>query len=408
MANGLLDPLNPLQGLGNVPGVTDLTGQESYITTQGLTGAITNLADAAAKRQNIPLALGRTGLGFITGRQQGITDIANMQKLRQDLIKGGLDVTKSGLDIQTSQFDLGQKQNKQAALFKMIQNLTPEQQLQAISNPEEFTKTMIGNLGYTANYKDYLFAKQGGYPGSYTDYTKEIEKYRATSFNMGGEGAYEKRLGEQLAEQDIEFVQTSKQLPFSVQKMDDTLSLIRNPKTRTGKLSGLVTNIDAIKQNFLNVDDSVKEGVGNTQLLDALLGSEVFPMIKALGIGARGLDTPAEREFLRQVMTGTIELNRDTLTKMTMIRRRQFQAIADEYNRQLKSGELSAYMKQKNLKPLELASGKNSAFIATGTDNDLNRKFSIFSDGRAYYHNQDGSVSDEEVVGFDWLKYNYD
>jgi len=181
MANGLLDPLNPLQGLGNVPGVTDLTGSESYVTTQGLTGAITNLADAAAKRQNIPLALGRTGLGFISGRQQGMTDLANMQKLRQDLIKGGLDVTKTGLDIQTSQFDLGQKQNKQAALFRMIQNLTPEQQLQAVSNPEEFTKTMIGNLGYTNNYKDYLFAKQGGYPGSYTDYTKEIEKYRATN-----------------------------------------------------------------------------------------------------------------------------------------------------------------------------------------------------------------------------------
>ena len=35
MANGLLDPLNPLQGLGNVPGVTDLTGSESYVTTQG-------------------------------------------------------------------------------------------------------------------------------------------------------------------------------------------------------------------------------------------------------------------------------------------------------------------------------------------------------------------------------------
>ena len=181
MANGILDPLNPLQGLGNVPGVTDLTGSESYVTTQGLTGAITNLADAAAKRQNIPLALGRTGLGFISGRQQGMTDLANMQKLRQDLIKGGLDVTKTGLDIQTSQFDLGQKQNKQAALFRMIQNLTPEQQLQAVSNPEEFTKTMIGNLGYTNNYKDYLFAKQGGYPGSYTDYTKDIEKYRATN-----------------------------------------------------------------------------------------------------------------------------------------------------------------------------------------------------------------------------------
>jgi len=352
MANGLLSPINPLQGLTGVPGVSELPGQQSYITGQGIQGGLTQLVDAISKQQNPLLAAGRTGLGFATGQQQGMQNLANFQKLRQDLMKGGLDITQSRLNIGEKQFDLGKKVSQQQNLYNLIRNLSPQQQALAMSNEDEFSKMMISNMGLTGSTKEYEYAVANGYTGSYTDYVKNVEKYRATTFNMGGEGAYQKRLGEQLAEQDIEFVQTSKQLPFSVQKMDDTLSLIRNPKTRTGKLSGLVTNIDAIKQNFLNVDDSVKEGVGNTQLLDALLGSEVFPMIKALGIGARGLDTPAEREFLRQVMTGTIELNRDTLTKMTMIRRRQFQAIADEYNRQLKSGELSSYMKQKNLKPL--------------------------------------------------------
>lgn len=404
----LLDPLNPLSGLQNVPGVNQIPGADSYVTSGQITGFAENVIPSIVRGDNLLLSLGLGGLGAVKGGQTAASNLLNIGKSRQDLVKGGLDITKTGLEIQDKDYDLGVKKQSRAALLNYIYNLPEEQQLIALSDPKSFISSITSGMQPSTSEKEYRLAKSEGYPGSYTDYVKEVEKYRATSFNMGGEGAYEKRLGEQLAEQDIEFVQTSKQLPFSVQKMDDTLSLIRNPKTRTGKLSGLVTNIDAIKQNFLNVDDSVKEGVGNTQLLDALLGSEVFPMIKALGIGARGLDTPAEREFLRQVMTGTIELNRDTLTKMTMIRRRQFQAIADEYNRQLKSGELSSYMKQKNLKPLELASGKNSAFIATGTDNDLNRKFSIFSDGRAYYHDQDGSVSDEEVVGFDWLKYNYD
>lgn len=405
---GLFDPLNPLQGLQNIPGANQLTGADNFVTSGQVTGFAQGAIPSLLRGDNPLLSIGLGGLGAIQGGQTAATNLANIAKTRQELVKGGLDITEAGLGIQTKDFDLAMKKRNRAKLLETIYNMPPEQQALAESNPEAFTKMLIDQYKPTNSMVEYKLAKSEGYKGSYTDYVKEVEKYRATSFNMGGEGAYEKRLGEQLAEQDIEFVQTSKQLPFSVQKMDDTLSLIRNPKTRTGKLSGLVTNIDAIKQNFLNVDDSVKEGVGNTQLLDALLGSEVFPMIKALGIGARGLDTPAEREFLRQVMTGTIELNRDTLTKMTMIRRRQFQAIADEYNRQLKSGELSSYMKQKNLKPLELASGKNSAFIATGTDNDLNRKFSIYSDGRAYYHNQDGSISDEEVVGFDWLKYNYD
>jgi hypothetical protein len=405
---GLFDPLNPLQGLQNIPGANQLTGADNFVTSGQVTGFAQGAIPSLLRGDNPLLSIGLGGLGAIQGGQTAASNLANIAKTRQDLVKGGLDITEAGLGIQTKDFDLAMKKRNRAKLLETIYNMPPEQQALAESNPEAFTKMLIDQYKPTNSMVEYNLAKSEGYKGSYTDYVKEVEKYRATSFNMGGEGAYEKRLGEQLAEQDIEFVQTSKQLPFSVQKMDDTLSLIRNPKTRTGKLSGLVTNIDAIKQNFLNVDDSVKEGVGNTQLLDALLGSEVFPMIKALGIGARGLDTPAEREFLRQVMTGTIELNRDTLTKMTMIRRRQFQSIANEYNRQLKSGELSSYMKQKNLKPLELAAGKNSAFIATGTDNDLNRKFSIFSDGRAYYHNQDGSISDDEVVGFDWLKYNYD
>ena len=405
---GLFDPLNPLQGLQNIPGANQLTGADNFITSGKVTGFAQGAIPSLLRGDNPLLSIGLGGLGAIQGGQTAASNLANIAKTRQDLVKGGLDITEAGLGIQTKDFDLAMKKRNRAKLLETIYNMPPEQQALAESNPEAFTKMLIDQYKPTNSMVEYNLAKSEGYKGSYTDYVKEVEKYRATSFNMGGEGAYEKRLGEQLAEQDIEFVKTSKQLPFSVQKMDDTLGLIRNPKTRTGKLSGLVTNIDAIKQNFLNVDDSVKEGVGNTQLLDALLGSEVFPMIKALGIGARGLDTPAEREFLRQVMTGTIELNRDTLTKMTMIRRRQFQSIADEYNRQLKSGELSSYMKQKNLKPLELASGKSSAFIATGTDNDLNRKFSIFSDGRAYYHNQDGSISDDEVVGFDWLKYNYD
>ena len=61
----------------------------------------------------------------------------------------------------------------------------------------------------------------------------------------------------------------------------------------------------------------------------------VFPMIKALGIGARGMDTPAEREFLRQVMTGTISMNKATLIKMTKLRRDISERVVKKYNKRL-------------------------------------------------------------------------
>jgi len=222
------------------------------------------------------------------------------------------------------------------------------------------------------------------------------------------ESAYDSELGKGLAQDDKEFVKQSQRLPSQIMKMDETVSIIRNPKTNVGAFADMQTKIDAVKQKFLNVNGGLKESVSATQLLDTLLGSEVFPMIKALGIGARGLDTPAEREFLRQVMTGTIGLNRDTLTKMTMIRRRQFAKMAKDYNQQLKSGGLDRVKKIRKLLPVDIPTGQNTPRIAEGYDEKLKRKFNIYADGSSFYLSQDGKVTDSKVTGFNWLDYNYD
>ena len=130
-----------------------------------------------------------------------------------------------------------------------------------------------------------------------------------TIFNQPAiETSYDKTVGTGRGTKDLNLIEQAERVPVNLQKMDETVQLIRNPKTR----------IDAAKLKFLNVGGKISESVSNTQLLDSMLGSDVFPMIKALGIGARGLDTPAERKFLQQVMTGEIGMTRDTLTKMTM------------------------------------------------------------------------------------------
>lgn len=222
------------------------------------------------------------------------------------------------------------------------------------------------------------------------------------------ESAYDSELGKGLGKKDLGIVVQSDRLNSQILKMDETVSVIRNPNTNVGSFADVQNKIDAFKQKFFNADGSLPETVSNTQLLDALLGSEVFPMIKALEIGARGLDTPAERKFLQQVMTGTVNLNRDTLTKMTMIRRRQFAKMATDYNQQLKSGGLNRIQKIKKLLPVNIPTGQNTPFIAEGYDEKLKRKFNIYADGSSFYLNQDGKVTDSKVTGFNWLDYNYD
>jgi hypothetical protein len=106
--------------------------------------------------------------------------------------------------------------------------------------------------------------------------------------------------------------------------------------------SEVFKNIERAK-NLVMRDEASGRKVSDTELLDALLGSDVFPMIKALGIGARGLDTPAEREFLRSVMTGVTPMNRETLRRMTEIRRDVAKRSIERWNERVEGGELDRY-----------------------------------------------------------------
>jgi hypothetical protein len=63
-----------------------------------------------------------------------------------------------------------------------------------------------------------------------------------------------------------------------------------------------------------------------------------------LGIGARGLDTPAEREFLREVVAGRINLNKETLLEMARVRRRAEENNIKRWNDTLASGRADALL----------------------------------------------------------------
>ena len=432
MANGLFTTIDPLYGLDklNIPGVSKIPGAENYITGQQIGGGIQGFATGIKGSENLPIGLGalntlaNTILGAKSSGEKGMMNLANYNKLRQDLLKTGINIQKGQYDLAKAPYDVANAAfeankgqfdaNARANLLRIIQQLPPEQQALAGSDPKAWLENFYKSNAPTNDVREYEYAlkqyKAGNAPnpGSFQDWYRNYIKLKSSTVTVNtGEDKYAEELGKQLATQDFAFVQQADNVPMQLNKMDETLKIIRNPSTQVGKMSSLITDINAIKDQFLDVDNQIKESIGNTQLLDALLGSEVFPMIKALGIGARGLDTPAEREFLRKVMTGTVELNRDTLTKMTMIRRRQFQKIAQKYNAKLKSGGLKDYQKLKPLNPIEFAQGKGSAFIASGTDNLEKKRFSVFADGSAYYLNNDGTVSDEKVSGFDWINYNY-
>tara|TARA_R110000751_G_scaffold53909_2_gene116344 strand:- start:86 stop:1204 length:1119 start_codon:yes stop_codon:yes gene_type:complete len=91
-------------------------------------------------------------------------------------------------------------------------------------------------------------------------------------------------------------------------------------------------------RELVDSDPDLRKRIMNTEFMTSRMGSEVFGMIKALGIGARGLDTPAEREFMQEVLTGKVTLNRDTLIKMARLRQQTSKDRINKFYKRTKSG----------------------------------------------------------------------
>jgi hypothetical protein len=148
---------------------------------------------------------------------------------------------------------------------------------------------------------------------------------------------------EELGAQDLATEYNAvKSAARGLQKDYETLRLLREGKPSTGITSELSTNFNRIISAVAD-DPEAAERVADSQYLEALLGSDVFQQISALGVGARGLDTPAEREFLREVVSGTRKLDKDTLIRMAEMRAKYKEDLVQDYNARIESGELDDF-----------------------------------------------------------------
>ena len=156
---------------------------------------------------------------------------------------------------------------------------------------------------------------------------------------MPAETVRQQGYGKFGVEQNTAIFQAGQSAVKNIAKIDETLNLIEQGSPTTGLGAELINNINRTKLLFTDSNKNIKD-VSDTELLNSLLGADVFPQIGALGIGAKGLDTPAEREFLRQVMTGTISMNKDTLIRMTNLRKKYEEKSLNQYNKAVEEGQL--------------------------------------------------------------------
>jgi len=174
---------------------------------------------------------------------------------------------------------------------------------------------------------------------------------------MPAESARQTGYGKLGVEQNTAIFTSGQSAVKNISKINETLDLIEKGTPTTGIGADLINNINRTILLFTDSKKNIKE-VSDTELLNSLLGAEVFPQLGALGIGARGLDTPAEREFLRQVMTGTITMNKDTLLRMTKLRKKYEEKSLTQYNDAVEAGQLDELFEYSGLPKRKLSVGK--------------------------------------------------
>ena len=171
----------------------------------------------------------------------------------------------------------------------------------------------------------------------------------STTVNLPvGENASEKALGEVIGKGvggRIEGIITNaEKAEKNLPKMYTALNIMKTKDINTGIGSSFFNIVNKVRQQYLN-DKAAGNVVQNNEYLDSLVGGDVFNAIADLGIGARGIDTPAEKEFLLEVVTGKRSLNKEALIAITEMRIKNTEENINKFNNALKNGDLKKWEK---------------------------------------------------------------
>jgi hypothetical protein len=144
-------------------------------------------------------------------------------------------------------------------------------------------------------------------------------------------------------------------------KMYTALNILKTQPITTGLGYQFYDIINQVRAQYLSDKEAGVE-VTNNQYLDSLVGGDVFNAIADLGIGARGIDTPAEKDFLLEVVTGKRSLSENALIAITEMRIKNTEKSVKKFNDYLSKGDYADYEKAlgRKLNPIQLRSANQA------------------------------------------------
>jgi hypothetical protein len=278
------------------------------------------------------------------------TERVGAQGQYNDLFK---DKKESAGGLYELAFELGNK----ASIEKTGQHMSPQATLDLIHGLKRTTIAEVGGKRDAVNASDLGYKPAiAGNVQQATDLAKLPNAAPlAEATKTGGETATSNR---KLHTAAVDAVP-------QIKKISNLIDQARNSEALTGFGSTVLKNMQRVVARLGS--DAAAGLVSDTEMLDVMMGSEVFPMIKALGVGARGMDTPAEREFMRSVLTGSLALNKETIIQMAEIRLNAAKGTVARYNGMVDNGSLDNFFLNSNIPKARIEVGGEKQPTETNT-----------------------------------------
>ena len=207
----------------------------------------------------------------------------------------------------------GSNLNKVAPNYSFNQTKEGEEVDMSYFNKNKYLLNALQNG--TINHDDYLKYSKLPDPIKLAKNEKLIDGTSFETLAQGMQDVADNPYATASFDQNKELLDGVEDSWGTYQHHKQTLELLDgDPEIFTGKLSKAKEWVTDVIMNSADITEETKrvfektgltrEALKNTQVVNALMRRGVFRAIKELGIGARGIDTPAERDFLIQVLTG--------------------------------------------------------------------------------------------------------
>ena len=201
-----------------------------------------------------------------------------------------------------------------------------------------------GDVEAVAKIQGLPVAKAVALPKSKAEVAGEVELAKTVAANNPealAKGAAAKEGGKTGIEIQTKNFHAAEAASRLIPKVDALITQLKTGDITTGVGADLRIGISRL-QALLGGKEAAKNAT-DSQIAEVMMGSEVFPLIQSLGVGARGMDTPAERDFMRKVLTGELSLEKGTLLKMAELRKEAAMKDIDRWDSQVDRGELDKY-----------------------------------------------------------------